>query len=173
MKTGLITVGIIAAGVLGYFLYMGAFTGVRIEEQDRPAIAFVYRDIAGSEMSLIGPTTDQLDTLLTRAGVASRKPLDIFYPDGRAEIGFAVDGASEAQLASLGAAAKSRVIPAQRYMTSSFPWTSSASYMIGYMKVDPALAKWRAAHHYKKVEAFALNEGKTILYLQPIVPAAP
>ena len=54
-------------------------------------------------------------------------------------------------------------------MVSEFPWTSRASYMIGYVKVDPALTKWRAAHAYKKVEAFALNEGKTIVYLQPIV----
>ena len=40
---------------------------------------------------------------------------------------------------------------------------------MGYLKVDPALAAYRGAHGYKKVEALALNDGNTIVYMQPIV----
>jgi len=173
MKTALIIVLVILVCALGYVYYAGAFTRISIAEQDRAPFTLVYREIGAGEMSQIGPITDQLDTLLRASGIAARKPLDIFFPDGRGEIGFAVEGASAAQLAALGANAKVRVIPAQRYMVSEFPWTSRASYMIGYMKVDPGLTKWRTEHNYKKVEAFALNEGKTIVYLQPIVANSP
>ena len=40
--------------------------------------------------------------------------------------------------------------------------------MVGFFKVDKALAEYRKAHGYKKVEAMTINEGKTIVYLQPI-----
>ncbi len=40
--------------------------------------------------------------------------------------------------------------------------------MIGYLKVDPALSKQRAAHGYRKTEAYVLNDGRTIIYMQPV-----
>ena len=173
MKTVLLILAVVLVIAIAYGAYAGVFTGVAVSERDHTAFTFVYREIGGGEMGQIGPITTWIDSVLQQAGLTDRKPLDIFFPDGRGEIGFAVDGATAAQLASFGANAKVRVIPAQRYMVAEFPWKSRASYMIGYAKVDPKLAQWRTEHRYKKVEALALNEGKTILYLQPIVPTTP
>ncbi len=66
-------------------------------------------------------------------------------------------------------AASVKVIGARRYLVAQFPWRNRLSFMVGYMKVDPALARYRDAHGYKKVEAIALNDGDTIVYMQPVV----
>jgi hypothetical protein len=60
-------------------------------------------------------------------------------------------------------------VAAQHCMVTEFPWRNPASFMVGYLKVDPALSAYRAAHGYKEVEALALNDGNTIIYMQPIV----
>jgi hypothetical protein len=60
--------------------------------------------------------------LLESRGVRThRKPLDIFFPDGRGEIGFAVEGASNEQLDTLAAESKVREVAAQPCMVSEFP----------------------------------------------------
>ena len=120
-------------------------------------------------MKQVGEITTALNLLLESAGIARRKPLDVFFPDGRGEIGFSVEAASADQLRALGDKARIKEIAAQRFMVAEFPWRNPMSFMVGYMKVDPALADYRRAHEYKKVEALALNDGKTIVYMQPVV----
>ena len=63
-----------------------------------------------------------------------------------------------------------RTIPAQRFLTAAFPYRSPLSFMVGYWKVDPLLRGYRAAHHLQRSWAATMNEGPTILYLQPVVP---
>jgi len=149
--------------------WMGAFHRVEVAERDCGPFTFVYLPIAAGEMGQVGAITTRIDAALEAAGVRARKPLDVFYPDGTGEIGFAVEGTTPAQLAALPDKTADRTIPAQRCMAVEFPWRNRLSFMVGYVKVDPALAAWRAAHGYRKVEAMALNDGGTILYLQPIV----
>jgi hypothetical protein len=124
----------------------------------------VYREMNGSDWKKVREMTATLDGLLAERGVTQRRPLAVFYPDGRAEIGFAVEGA-----APILPETQSREIPRQRYMVARFPWRNQWSYLAGYFKVDPALAKHRALHGYEKTEAYALKEGASILYFQPIV----
>jgi len=155
--------------ILGGASYMGAFQRIAITEKDEGPFTFVYRDIAAEETHKVGEITTSLNALLESRGVAQRKPLDIFFPDGRGEIGFAVEGASNEQLDALATQSKVREVPAQHCMVTEFPWRNPASFIVGYLKVDPALAAYRAAHGYKKVEALALNDGNTIVYMQPIV----
>ncbi len=64
-----------------------------------------------------------------------------------------------------------REIPAGLFLTVRFPWRSPLSFVAGYFKVDPALARHRAARGYLKVEALARYDGDTILYMQPVVKA--
>ena len=169
MKTFLlVVVAILVVAGLGA-IYMGAFHRVAITEEDRGPFMLVYRQMAAGRMSDAGAITTDLDTLLESHGFGARKPLDVFFPDGRGEIGFAVDGVSGDQLSALSADASIKVIGAQRYLVALFPWRNRLSFMVGYMKVDPALARYRDAHGYKKVEAIALNDGDTIVYMQPVV----
>ena len=159
----------IALIVLLCAAWMGAFRSVAVTEEDRGPFTLVYMSIAPGQLDQVGPITDQLDAALTAAGISQRKPLDLFQPDGSGDVGFAVEGATADQLANLPSKASSRVIPAQRVMVATFPWRNRGSYMLGYIKVDRALADYRAAHGYKKVEAMSLLDGATIVYMQPVV----
>ncbi len=173
MRILLVGVILIATVALGVAAYMGAFHRVAITEQDRGPYTLVYREISASEMSKVGEITTALDSLLEGAGIVRRKPLDVFFPEGREEVGFAVESATADQLAILKDKAKVTEIPAQRFMVAEFPWRNRASYLVGYIKVDPALAKYRSAHLYKKVEALALHDGRAIVYMQPVVASQP
>ena len=169
MKKFVLVVGGIAAAAVIAAFYMGAFQRVAITEEDRGPYTLVYRDMAAGRMNDVGEITSALDTMLESRGISARKPLDVFFPDGRGQIGFSVEGVSGDQLGALVDAASVKVIGAQRYLVAQFPWRNRLSFMVGYMKVDPALARYRDAHGYKKVEAIALNDGDTIVYMQPVV----
>src|SRR6185295_2211048 len=131
----LVLIVLIAAGAA----YMGAFRSVDIAEQSKGPFTLVYRDLPAGDMSKVGVITTELDALLQKNGVTNRKPLDVFYPDGHGEIGFAVDGASSQQLSALAPDVKVEEIPARRCMVTEFPWRNRASFLVGYVKVDPAL----------------------------------
>lgn len=158
----LVVVVLVGAG------YLGFFHGVHVEEVECGPFKFVYREMSGTNMKKVGEITTALAGLLDAQGIQQRKPLDVFFPDSTAQIGFAVEGVPESKLAALSGETKIRDIPAGRCMKADFPWKNPLSFMVGYMKVDPALKKHRESHGYKKVEAMTLNQGKSILYLQPI-----
>lgn len=169
MKTFVLVVVGIAAAAVGAAFYMGAFQSIAITEENRGPFTHVYRDMAAGEMSEVGEITTALDSVLESSGFDDRKPLDVFFPDGRGQIGFSVEGVSGQELGVLGDAARVKIIGARRYLVTQFPWRNRLSFMVGYMKVDPALARYRDAHGYKKVEAIALSDGDTIIYMQPVV----
>jgi hypothetical protein len=169
MKIVLIVLLVLVVIVVVAAAYMGAFARIDIAEKESGPFTLVYRDMAAGEMNKVGAITTELNALLEASGVTQRKPLDVFFPDGRGEIGFAVEGVPPEILTALAGKARVRQIPAQQCMIVEFPWRNPMSFMVGYFKVDPALADYRGAHHYRKVEALALNNGAVITYMQPVV----
>jgi len=167
-KIVLIVLLIIVLAILAFAIYMGAFSSVVIEEREEGPFTFVYREMNGNDMKQVAEITVALNTLLGERGIARRKPLDIFFPDGRAEIGFAIEGALPGQITGLSDQAKVREIPAQRCMVARFPWRNTLSFIVGYLKVDPALTNYRTEHGYSRVEAYSLDDGDTIVYMQPV-----
>lgn len=168
-KTVVIVLPAIALAVLAFAAHMGAFSSVVIEEREQGPYTVVYREMGGTDMSKVGEITIALNSLLEKRGIVRRKPFDIFFPDGRGEIGFAIEGLSIEQTAALSDQAKVRDIPAQLCMVTRFPWRNTLSFVVGYLKVDPALTNYRNTHGYLKVEAYTLDDGDTILYMQPVV----
>ena len=169
MKILLGIVVVCAVIVIAISGWLGAFQTVTIGERLQGPTTLVYREMTGNNMKTVGDITTGLATVLDGAGITARKPMDVFYPDGRAEIGFEVDNAAQSKLAALGEGIKVRELPVQRYMYTIFPWKNPASFMVGFFKVDKALGEYRKSHGYKQVEAMTINEGNTIVYLQPIV----
>jgi len=159
---------IVATGA--FTAYLGAWQRISVVEGEQGPFTLIYRDAAGSDMRQVGKITTDLDSLLARQGVDHRRPLDVFAPDGHAQIGFAVESLTDVQRAALLREAQVREIPSQRCMAAEIPWRNALSFVVGYLKVDPALARHRDAHGYKKVEALVLNNGASLLYFQPIVP---
>ena len=168
-KNMLLIAFVLVIAVIVFIWYMGVFQSIVIEERDRVPYILVYQEMTGNDMKQVGEITTKLDKLLTEHGITHRKPLDVFFPDNKAEIGFAVENSSSNQLRALGEQTKIREIPVQHYMVSHFPWRIKMSFIVGYLKVDPALKKYRSEHNYKTVEAYALNSGNTIDYMQPII----
>jgi hypothetical protein len=163
----LISGGLIAAVLIAAGTYLGLFSGFAVTEGEPGPFVFVYREMRGTSMSEVGKITSDLNAILEDRGIR-RRPLDAFFPDGSAQIGFEVTGADETTLAALGPAMKRREVAAERSMTVTFPWRNRLSFIVGAMKTDPAFAKYRAQHGLAKAEAYLLNAGDTILYFQPI-----
>lgn len=153
--------------------YMGAFHRVTIEEREVGPFTLVYREVRGNSMKQVRDVTEELDAALEAHGVTNRRPLDVFYPDDTpTEVGFAVEG-PEAEAGVSGLDASVRQIPRQRSLVTEFPWRNPLSFVVGYLKVDPALAARRAEQGYAKTEALALNRGNTIQYMQPVKEEGP
>lgn len=161
----------IVVALVAFAAYMGAFASVTVVEGRLGPYTFVYKDAQGASMSEVGSITTELDALLAAHGVSGRQPLDVFYPDGRAEIGFAVFNTSAATRNAVEQGARIREVSADLALTARFPWRNQLSFFFGLLKVDHALTAYRTAHHDAKTEAYVLNTGETLLYFQPIAPA--
>jgi hypothetical protein len=174
LRTSMWISGFVVAAAGCVLAYMGAFSRIVIEERTVGPFHFVYKESTSTTPSEVGAITTELDRLLRHAGVSDARPLDIFYPAGEApnEIGFALQRRDDSLLARLGTGVKTKNLPPQRCMVTRFPWKNRLSFLVGFIRVDPALRKHRQQHGYRQTPALALNEGPTIAYMQPIVSEA-
>src|SRR5581483_134685 len=148
---------------------------VKIVEREEGPFLFVYRTVPGIDQRKIGAVTSELYNVLTRAGIQDVRPLDVFHPSAENvpnEIGFEVPVAQATKLASAEGYYQN-TIPRRRYMTTTFPFRNRLSFMVAYVKVDPALNSYRQRKAYRSAWAMARNDGETITYFQPAVPATP
>lgn len=155
----------------GASAYLGAFRSVTVTESEEGPFYFAYRELEGNSVSGVGAITTELNQELTSAGVSNKRPFDVFQPPGSTapnEIGFVVSETDMQQLQQKNRSMKFRVIPRQQYMKATFPFKSRLSFVVGYIKVEPAFGQHRATHGYAQTPAIALDEPDKITYLQPI-----
>lgn len=156
----------------GFATYLGAFRNITVVETDEGPFYFVYREMQGHDLTAVGEITTALNNELRSSGITEMRPFDIFQPTTSGipnEIGFVIKEADVGRLQLSQRSFKSRIIAKQRYMRATFPFKNRLSFLVGYIKVDPALAKHRADHGYLATPAIARNDGDTITYLQPIL----
>lgn len=164
----LLLVAILA--LVGFYAYLGGFDEITIVEKQMGPFRLVYREMEGTDMQQIGVITDGLADALTKAGFKTHQPFDVFFPNEKpSQIGFVIAADEEAKLSTLDASIKTRVIPAQKCMVTTFPWKNPASYIVGYMKVDPELQVYREKHGYVKGWAATRHDNGIITYLQPVI----
>ena len=169
MKIVLAIVGglvVVLAGLLGW---MGAMSGVKVQEQDMGPYLFVYVQDPTTDFSKVGQLTEALGQQLDAAGFTQRQPAQIYYPTGRGiqnQIGFVVD--RTVPLGVLGAEAFFRPVPVQRYLVARFPFRNPLSFRVGYYRVEPALQKQRRQKNYAETSVTVILDGDSILYLQPV-----
>lgn len=167
-----IVIGTVVVALVVFAIYMGAFRRVQIVERDEGPFLFIYRGVKGVDQGTIGAVTTELHGVLTTAGVEGMRPLDIFHPpaDGLLnEIGFEIPISEAPKLLTVQGFSR-KTIPRQRYMATAFPFRNRLSFMVGYVKVDPALKAYRQQKLYGAAWAIARNDGDTITYLQPAIP---
>lgn len=169
MKILAAVLGVVVIALVGALGYMGAFTGVKVEERDAGPYPFVYVQEAGTDPARIRELTEELGDRLEKAGYPNRRPAQVYYPVGRGiqnQIGFIVD--RPVALDVLGATTFFRPIPVERYLAASFPFRNAASFAIAAPKVESALAEHRKARGYAETAVMVILEGDSILYLQRI-----
>ncbi|HSS18881.1 MAG TPA: hypothetical protein VLL54_02295 [Pyrinomonadaceae bacterium] len=162
---------IVMAGLLGFAAYLGAFQSITVAEAEEGPFHFVYRELSGNDMGKLGEITTALNNEIRSAGITEMKPFDVFQPPGIGvpnEVGFIISEADVVRLRPAERSIKSRIISRQKYMTTTFPFKNRLSFVVGYMKIDPVLAKYRADHGYASAPGITRNNGETITYLQPI-----
>lgn len=167
LKIALSLIVIVVALAIAAFGYLGGFRSITIEEKQMGPYLFAYREMVGTDFSKVSEITTALDAELRSKGVTTLQPFDLFNPEGGGEIGFAVSESEAEQL--LNSSIRIKTIPMQQCMVATFPWKNPMSYMIGFMKVDPALEAYRKTNGYRKTWAATRHNGDTITYLQPIV----
>jgi hypothetical protein len=171
MKILLLVLAVLAAAIVGGLAWLGAFTGIAVEERDMGPYGFVYVQEASDDFGRIGQLTEALGARLEQAGLRERKPAQVYFPAGRGiqnQIGFIVEQKPVNEV--LGAETFFRPIPVQRYMVARFPFRNPMSFMIGGARVSGAFERHRAARKYGETQALVILDGGTILYLQPIEP---
>jgi hypothetical protein len=169
LKIILTILAVIVLVVVGAYAYLGGFHTVAIEEKEMGPFHFAYREMVGADFSKVGEITTALDVELRRKGFTTLQPFDLFNPNGGGEIGFVVSESEAPMLTTLNSSIRIKTIPSQQCMVTTFPWRNLMSYMIGFMKVDPALKAHREKNGYRKTWAATRHDGDHITYLQPIV----
>ncbi len=161
--------GTIVVLLIAGYAYMGGFHRIEIEEIHVGPFKYVYREIVAAEIKKVKEITTAVAESLHSKNVTVLQPFDLYKPDGSGQIGFLVKEFEPLKLKTLEPEIKSRIIPAQLCMVTTFPWKNPLSYIIGYLKVDPEFKAYREKHGYKEVWAATRHDGEIITYIQPIM----
>jgi hypothetical protein len=155
----------------GFAAWLGAFETVTIVEQPIGPYTFAYRELPNATPADVGRVTEELAAELGAAGASGLRPLGVYKPDGSAEIGLAV-AEGDSKLARL-AGVKVRTLAAENGMVAEFPWRMPLSFVVSYLRVNPAFERYREAKGYEIAPAWVLLDGKTIVNMMPIERRTP
>lgn len=150
----------------GFAAWLGAFGEVTIEERAIGPFTFAYRELPNANPADVGRVTERLVAELSAAGAAELRPLGVYKPDGSAQIGVAVGGGAE-KLAEV-PNVKVRELVAERGMVAEFPWRMPLSFVVSYLRVNPAFERYRESHGYEIAPAWVLLQDRTIVNMMPI-----
>jgi hypothetical protein len=159
------------AAAAGLAVWLGAFSSVSIEERAIGPYTFAYRELPNATPVDVARVTERLVAELSEAGATGLRPLGVYAPDGSAEIGVAVGGGAE-KLAALGDV-KLRELGAARGMVANFPWRMPLSFLVSYVRVNPAFERYRESKGYELAPAWVLLDGDVIVNMMPIEGRAP
>jgi len=149
-----------------FLAWLGAFSVVVIEERPIGPFVFAYRELTDATPGDVGRITAEVMAELAAAGATELRPLGVYAPDGSAQIGVAVGGGLEKleQIADL----RVRQLEAQSGLVAVFPWRMPLSYLVSYLRVNPAFERYREANGYSVAPAWVLLDGDTIINMMPV-----
>ena len=166
MRIALAVLAVLVAVVAAFLVWLGAFTRVAIEERPIGPYVFAYRELSEASPGDIGRVTAEVAAELENAGASDLKPLGVYAPDGSAQIGVAV-GAGREKLGGL-RDVKLRELAAERGLVASFPWRMPLSFLVSYLRVNPAFERYRESKGYEIAPAWVLLDGPTIVNMMPV-----
>lgn len=156
---------VLLLGLAGYF---GVFTSIKVTEEEMGPYRLVFRSIPLVTAQEVGEATDKMGAMLDQIGVTEKAPMQVYYSDGNAEIGFVIGDDIRGLILSDGTTVKT--LPRQTMMTAVFPWRHATSFVLGQFKVEAAFEQYRQEQSLPEAELMTVYRGNQILYLQPVRP---
>ncbi len=156
----------VLAACVGFAAWLGAFAAVAIAERPIGPYTFAYRERPNANPAEVGRVTAKLMAELEAAGATGLRPLGVYRPDGSAQIGVAV-GSGVEKLEGVHDV-KVRELSSRSGMVAEFPWRMPLSFVVSYLKVNPAFEAYRESHGYEISPAWVLLDGDTIVNMMPI-----
>ena len=170
MRIALAALALLVAAGVALAAWLGAFATVSIEERPIGPYVFAYRELAEATPSDVGRVTEEVARELAAAGASELRPLGVYAPDGSAQIGVAV-GAGRERVEGL-RGVRVRELSADRGLAAEFPWRMPLSFLVSYLRVNPAFERVREERGYGIAPAWVLLDGATIVNMMPIASDA-
>lgn len=158
--------------------YAGGFSTIEANEQNMDAYTIAYKNFVG-EYAKVWPTMTEVYDILSGAGITSMTGVGIYYDDPavvtwaelKSDIGSVITPEDVRDLLNNSTWIMIKTIAGGNKVVVEFPLKNSISYMIGPMKVYPAIAKYMAEKWYNPevamIELYDM-QAKKIYYITDI-----
>lgn len=169
-----ILASLLIAGLLCAW-YLGVFSSLNIEDKTEGGFTAAGLEFTGP-YSKAGKHMKEVDEKLKNAGITSLRGFGIYYDDPkttppekcRSFIGTVLEEKELDKISRLRSVGfKVDSIPLSEAVVTTFPAKSSLSYMIGPMKVYPAMSKYLEKKKYKVTRSLEVYDmpAKKITYI--------
>lgn len=177
IKIALVILGVLALIVLGVLWSSGFFADIKMEEKEMGGYLVIGKDITGP-YEQTGKYMQQVESKIKAEGIPVSKGLGIYYdnPDVtpkekcRSFVGSIIDKNDMAKALSIQASdLRIDSIPTAQSVVVEFPANNQISYMVGPIKVYPALNEYMKEKNYKctlSFEVYDMNQRKIIYVMQ-------
>lgn len=178
LKWLLVLVVVAAVAIAGFMGYLGMFSKVNVTEQKMGPYKYAYVEFTGPyEKSM--PAFDEVNNALTAEGIVSSLGIGVYFDDPksvaadklRSHCGSIIETKDYAKLAKLKGKVKTGVFKETNCIVAEFPIKNPLSFMVGPMKVYPAMSKYMLEKGYKGAAGYELYDmpNKITYYFMPIV----
>ncbi len=136
--------------VAGFMWYMGIFSPVKVYEMPIGPYTYVYESFVG-DYTKTGPIFEKIYRALLKEGLKPTRGIGLYYDDPkttpkdklRSDCGSIIEKGDLLKVPGLMKRGfKTRIIMSKPRVVAEFPIRNGLSYMIGPMKVYPALDKY-------------------------------
>ncbi len=183
MKTSRIIFGIILTLILvlvAIYAYYGGFSKIDIEIKQGGGETLVYRSVKGDYTKTGKVMDDVYEILLSEYEIETYKGFGIYYDNPaevateelRADVGCILPEEHADKINMLESEFKVETAPFGDFLVTEFPYRGQLSFMVGVMKVYPAMARYVEKEGFNPstpvMEIYDIP-GKIIIYRKEIV----
>lgn len=179
LKIILIIFGALIILFVGIYAYCGGFRKIEIKVENQGGETIVYESVTGDYGNTAEYTNKIYYALMNDEKIETTKGVGVFYDNPqtvdkdklRSDVGSILDYTDSTIISKLSGKYQIRTLPEGDYIVAEFPLKGGMSFMVGIMKVYPALNKYRKEHGYKRSPVTEIYDvpNKKIIYRQQAV----
>jgi len=182
MKIVWISLGVLAVFLVVFLFYQGVFSSVKLEEKMAGEYWVVYQGHVGP-YEKVEPVIKKIKKSLKADGIKPKAAFGVYYDNPaevakeklRSEVGAVLGPEDYGKIGELQAKYNVKQLKNRKSIVAEFPWRNSLSFIVGPMKVYPAMDKYCKA---KKINvrniknSYGLEvydcKNKKIIYIMPV-----